>query len=52
MAKAEVLDILRSKELDLRERKQQHDLGMAMAMFESVQEKKRMRRQQKIDSSR
>ena len=50
-SKAEVLDILRSKELDLRERKQQHDLGMAMAMFESVQEKKRMRRQQKIDST-
>ena len=51
MSKAEVLDILRSKELDLRERKQQHDLGMAMAMFESVQEKKRKRRQQKIDSA-
>ena len=50
-SKAEVLDILRSKELDLRERKQQHDLGMAMAMFESVQEKKRMRRQKKIDSA-
>ena len=51
MSKAEILDILRGKELDLRERKQQHDMGMAMAMFESVQEKKRMRRQQKMDSS-
>ena len=51
MSKAEILGILRGKELDLRERKQQHDMGMAMAMFESVQEKKRMRRQQKMDSS-
>ena len=51
MSKAEILDILRGKELDLRERKQQHDMGMAMAMFESVQEKKRMRRQQKMDCS-
>ena len=51
LSKAEILGILRGKELDLRERKQQHDMGMAMAMFESVQEKKRMRRQQKMDSS-
>ena len=51
MSKAEILGFLRGKELDLRERKQQHDMGMAMAMFESVQEKKRMRRQQKMDSS-
>ena len=51
LSKAEILGILRGKELDLRERKQQHDMGMALAMFESVQEKKRMRRQQKMDSS-
>ena len=51
LSRAEILGILRGKELDLRERKQQHDMGMAMAMFESVQEKKRMRRQQKMDSS-
>ena len=38
LSKAEILGILRGKELDLRERKQQHDMGMAMAMFESVQE--------------
>jgi len=42
-SKAEVLDILRSKELDLRERKQNQDLALAMTLFESVQEKKRMR---------
>ena len=42
-SKAEVLDILRSKELDLRERKQDQDLALAMTLFESVQEKKRMR---------
>ena len=51
LSKAEILGILRGMELDLREPKQQHDMGMAMAMFESVQEKKRMRRQQKMDSS-
>lgn len=42
-SKAEVLDILRSKQLSLRERKQKHDVGLAMALFETVQEKKRMR---------
>ena len=42
-SKAEVLDILRSKELDLRERKQNQDLSLAMALFESVQENKRKR---------
>lgn len=42
-SKAEVLYILRSKELDLRERKQNQDLALAMTLFESVQEKKRMR---------
>ena len=42
-SRAEVLDILRSKQLSLRERKQKHDVGLAMALFETVQEKKRMR---------
>ena len=42
-SKAEVLDILRSKELDLRERKQNQDLSLAMTLFESVQENKRKR---------
>lgn len=42
-SKAEVLDILRSKQLSLRERKQKHDVSLAMALFETVQEKKRMR---------
>ena len=42
-SKAEVLDILRSKQLSLRERKQKHDMSLAMALFETVQEKKRMR---------
>jgi len=42
-SRAEVLDILCSKQLSLRERKQKHDVGLAMALFETVQEKKRMR---------
>ena len=44
-SKAEVLDILQSKELDLRERKQNQDLTLAMTLFESVQENKRKRAQ-------
>jgi hypothetical protein len=44
-SKAEVLDILQSKELDLRERKQNQDLALAMTLFESVQENKRKRAQ-------
>ena len=42
-SKADVLDILRSKELDLRERKQNQDLTLAMTLFESVQDNKRKR---------
>jgi len=44
-SKAEVMDILRSQELSLRERKQNHDARLAMALFEKVQEKKRVRNQ-------
>jgi hypothetical protein len=44
-SKAEVLDILQSKKLDLRERKQNQDLALAMTLFESVQENKRKRAQ-------
>ena len=44
-SKAEVTDILQSKELDLRERKQNQDLALAMTLFESVQENKRKRAQ-------
>ena len=49
-SKAEVLDILRSKELDLRERKQQNDLDVAMQLFDAVQKKKLQRQQQKYDA--
>ena len=42
-SKAEVMEILRGKELSLRERKQNHDVSLAIALFEVVQEKKRMR---------
>lgn len=44
-SKAEVMEILRSQELSLRERKQNHDARLAMALFEKVQEKKRVRNQ-------
>ena len=44
-SKAEVLDILRSKELDLRKRKQNQDLTLAVTLFESVQENKRKRQE-------
>ena len=50
VSKAEVLDILRSKELDLRERKQQNDLDVAMQLFDAVQKKKLQRQQQKYDA--
>ena len=49
-SKAEVLDILRSKELDLRERKQRNDLDVAMLLFDSVQKMKLQRQQQKYDA--
>ncbi|MGB1954896.1 MAG: hypothetical protein ACPHUK_04775 [Candidatus Poseidoniaceae archaeon] len=49
-SKAEVLDILRSKELDLRERKQRNDLDVAMQLFDSVQKMKLQRQQQKYDA--
>lgn len=39
-SKAEVFDILRGKELDLRERQQRNDLDIAMQLFDSVQKKK------------
>jgi len=50
VSKSEVLDILRSKELDLRERKQQNDLDVAMQLFDAVQKKKLQRQQQKYDA--
>jgi hypothetical protein len=49
-SKAEVFDILRGKELDLRERQQRNDLDIAMQLFDSVQKKKLQRQQQKYDA--
>lgn len=49
-SKAEVFDILRSKELDLQERQQRNDLDIAMQLFDAVQKKKLQRQQQKYDA--